>query len=55
MVPALFIVKCAHCKAVDSGASEEAIVAALLHDIGWKLSMSAPVDKYCFAASFLSI
>eukprot|EP00048_Salpingoeca_helianthica_P012716 m.186694 g.186694 ORF g.186694 m.186694 type:complete len:285 (+) comp15412_c0_seq5:273-1127(+) len=32
-------------KAVDSGADEDLIVAALLHDIGWKLAQSAPVDQ----------
>lgn len=32
-------------KAVESNADEESIVAALLHDIGWKLAKSAPVDR----------
>jgi len=32
-------------RAVDAGASESLIVAALLHDIGWKLAMSASVDS----------
>lgn len=32
-------------RAADSSADEDTIVAALLHDIGWKLAMSAPVDR----------
>jgi len=32
-------------RAVDSGSSEDLIVAALLHDIGWKLAMGASVDS----------
>lgn len=32
-------------RALQSGADEDLIVAALLHDIGWKLAQSAPVDQ----------
>eukprot|EP00047_Mylnosiga_fluctuans_P014431 m.38385 g.38385 ORF g.38385 m.38385 type:complete len:243 (+) comp5500_c0_seq3:473-1201(+) len=32
-------------KAVDAGSSEDLIIAALLHDIGWKLAMAASVDS----------
>eukprot|EP00047_Mylnosiga_fluctuans_P014430 m.38376 g.38376 ORF g.38376 m.38376 type:complete len:172 (+) comp5500_c0_seq2:473-988(+) len=32
-------------KAVDAGSSEDLIIAALLHDIGWKLAMAASVDR----------
>lgn len=32
-------------KAADSNSDEETIIAALFHDIGWKLAMSAPVDR----------
>lgn len=40
-------------KAADSNSDEETIIAALFHDIGWKLAMSAPVDREVDAGASL--